>query len=185
VSAFTIYVLDTNAVIDLKTQVPLGEQWDLFQQLQSLVEAARIAFPRQVVREMSVAQHPDAPGVWLVGGAASRMQHAQPSDETVVEVLAIAPGLVDPDATTEQADPYVVAMALELAADLIFDVIVVSGDKTDRPGHTSVVTACDRLGLRTCSVDDFISWARADASATVGEPLPDMPNPPPEATGSN
>jgi rRNA maturation endonuclease Nob1 len=178
VSAFTIYVLDTNAVINLKKRVRLEEQWDLFQRLQSLVLAGRIAFPRQVVKEVSEVQHPDAPGVWLVGGAASHMQHAQPSEESLAEVLAVAPGMVDPDATFEHADPYVVAMAWELAGEAEFDVIVASDDKTDRPGNTSVVTACERLGLETCSIDEFISWVQSDLATPIQEPLPGVSSPP-------
>jgi hypothetical protein len=100
------------------------------------------------------------------------MVHGEPSDDSLAEVLNAAPNMLDPDASIEHADPYVVAMALELTAEPDFDVIVVSGDRVDRPGHTSVVTACGRLQVRTATVDAFLGWVRGVQAA---------PDEPPEA----
>lgn len=40
--------------------------------------------------------------------------------ETVKSVLSRAPTLIDPNATREQADPYVVALALDVASGDLF-----------------------------------------------------------------
>lgn len=119
-------------------------------------------FPRQVVREISAIRFPDASGAWLVG-VAPLMTYPQPGDETLARVLTSAPDMLDPDAEREPADPYVVAMALELQGRAASEVFVVSRDKIDRPGSTSVVTACGLLGLRARGVDEFIEWVSGAA----------------------
>lgn len=62
--------------------------------------------------------------------------------------------VVDPNKTKEDADPYVLALALQLLEEG-HDVCVVTEDRVDR-NRIAVTNACTRLGLPHCSVRDFL-----------------------------
>lgn len=155
---FRIFVIDTNAIIDIKL-LPLAEQWPCCNLLQVLVEQGHLAFPKQVPAELKVAEHPDAPGAWIVGGAAPAMVFDQPAEQTLADMQARVGLMFDPNQTREPADPYVVAMAKELADDG-FRVTVVSADRRRKGGLVSVRDACDTLGIPYVGLDELLSWAR-------------------------
>jgi len=97
--------------------------------LSAMVERGRIAFPRQVVREVAEHDHPDATGAWIAHAAKS-LHYSYPDDDTVAHVVRQVPELIDPSKSVDQADPYVLALALEIAdMDANFEVIVVTKDK--------------------------------------------------------
>jgi rRNA maturation endonuclease Nob1 len=159
-----IRVLDTGCLIELKRLIAVAEQWPMLVRMGALVETGCIAFPRQVVAEMKAAKHPDAPGVW----AASHQgwsRHRQPRDDSVAEVLGAAQ-LTDPNSEgPEPADPYVVAMALEIHEKCVSSqVVVVTEDRIDRmPVKESIVTACERLELKWCDTQEFVVWLSAQS----------------------
>lgn len=157
-----VRVIDTSSLIALKRLLPVGDQWPCLLQMSALVETGHLAFPRQVTVEMKAGRHPDAPGAWAASVRGWTLHH-QPSDDSLAEVLAVAQ-LTDPasEADTEVADPYVVAMAWEIReAHPDRDVVVVTEDRVDRlPAKESILTACNRLELTTCSAEDFIDWLK-------------------------
>lgn len=76
----------------------------------------QIAMPRQVIREIERTAHPDLPGAWAPG-VRGALRH--PLDVDFVHlrrVMAEAGQVVDPNKAEEDADPYVAALALHLAA---------------------------------------------------------------------
>jgi hypothetical protein len=157
-----IFVLDAGAVIRVKHLVKVDEQWAILDTMMSCVRSGEMCFPRQVATELSDLKFPDAPGAWA-GHAKSLICHREPEDEYVARVLSSTPDLIDPDATgPEPADPYVVAMALDLLGVYPPSRIqVASDDKVDRPPlRMSVKTACDRLGIDFCEPEEFIGWVR-------------------------
>lgn len=170
VSGFRIFIVDTSAVVRLKT-VPVAEQWATLQLLVSLVQQGRMGFPKQVVQEgVDRAQHPDAPGAWLAH-VAPFQQHPEPESVTLRRVLEAAT-LVEVTADHDVADPYVVAMALELK-DEGFDVVLVTHDKVDRlPVKESIATACDRLDIVHCELDAFLEWALSPTKLSAAPIVP-------------
>jgi hypothetical protein len=157
-----IFVLDTALLIKIKQLVKVDEQWALLDAMMQHVRAGEICFPRQVATELTGQRWPDAPGAW-VGHARGLVCHHEPADGCVAQVLAMTPELIDPDATgVEPADPYVVALALELCG--LYPscrVMVASDDRVDRPPvRLSVKTACDRLNIEFCEPAPFIAWVR-------------------------
>jgi hypothetical protein len=68
--------------------------------------------------------------------------------------MAEAGDVVDANKAKEDADPYVLALALQLLGDG-HDVVVVTEDRVDR-NRIAVTTACDRLGIQHCSVREFL-----------------------------
>jgi hypothetical protein len=152
-----LVVLDSSVVIHLKQVLKVAEQWPFLLRLTRLVEAGVVGWPRYVRKEVAEGQYPDAPGAWIAGQEAQPFP--EPEYDSVAEVLAVAQ-VVDAEAEDEVADPWVVAMALELR-DRHPDcrVVVASDDVVDRlPVKESVGTACERLGLDLWSCEDFVRW---------------------------
>ncbi len=160
-----IFVVDSGALFNMKRAgvVKVDEQWPMFSRMSEMVRTGEIAFPRHVANEMIRAQHPDTPGTWAAGSKDSIL-YPDPTDDAMAEVQSVAQ-LTDPagEAEYEPADPYVVAMAFEIAERYPDgEVIVVSDDYVDRmPRKESVQTACDRLGLECRRSVDFAEHMRS------------------------
>lgn len=155
-----IVVVDASILIELKTAVPLDEQWQLFRAMEDHVKSGCLAFPKQVAREMRDGKYPDGPGVWTAD-AKSHIVHADPALETLAEVLDVAPGMVDANAglDMEKADPYVAAMAVELTTRYPGSrVVVATNDVIDRPPFTSLAAGCGELSIECWRTEDFVRW---------------------------
>jgi hypothetical protein len=89
---------------------------------------------------------------------AQRLQHPLDVDYKYVrQVMAIAPNLVEATQRKDVADPYVVALALQLkdAGEVIE---VVTDDFVDHlPIKVALGTACDRLQIAHISCEDFLT----------------------------
>ena len=165
-----VAILDANALIDLK-KVRVSLQWKLFRELEELVRAGAICVPNHVIREVSDVPHPDTPGTWAKGieqdqqyqleadpRYVSQVMGGRPMAATLWEepILGV-PEVLDQHADTEQADPYVVAMALQFKTEAR-DCVVVTSDSKDRPGKTSPAKACQILGIRTATIEEYLDW---------------------------
>ncbi len=155
-----VWILDTSALIEFKRLLPVAEQWNGFVRLERLVENGRIAMPRQVLAESTRVSHPDVPGAWAAG-MRGRLQHTlDPGYHFLQLVMGRAGDVVDPKKTTEEADPYVVALALH-TRERGFDVVVVTADVVDRPPNKiSLATACARMNVDTATPEEFLAEAR-------------------------
>lgn len=150
----TVWVLDTSAIIDLKTKVPAKKLWEVLKHLEQLIDEGTIVFCREVARETKDVAHPDAPGTW-VHGVESLVKHAfDPDEEVLQEVLSIVPDVIDPSKPID-GDPYVLAQAEQLRRAGM-DPIVVTQERTDRPSKIAMTTACDRLGLAHEDLEEFL-----------------------------
>jgi hypothetical protein len=150
-----LYVLDSASLIRLK-RIPVRDQWELFRRLEEMVADGAIAMPRQVIREVSEISHPDVPGVWARGVEPRLVHPLEPDYEILEEVMVQAGDVVEPDDPGDPADPYVLAIALQLQRNGN-ECMVVSDDVVDRPPlKTSVKTACKRLHLSHCTLEEFL-----------------------------
>lgn len=158
----TIVVVDTSVLIEFKSIVGINDQWRLLLQMTEHVKAGALSFPRQVVKEMSEGDYPDAPGAWVVE-AKKDCRHPQPAEETLTTVLGVAPLLVDIESTKEYADPYVAAQAHELQdRHQSSRVLVATNDTVDRPPvKTSLLSACSDLDIEVISPEDFVKWVES------------------------
>lgn len=154
-----LVVLDSSVVINLKRLLKVTEQWPFLLVLTERVEQGTVGWPRFVKQECTTVRYPDAPGAWLAGQASQPFR--EPDYETVAEVLGVAQ-LVDTEAEEEVADPWIVAMALELRAEHPHArVVIASDDVVDRmPQKESIRTACERLGIERWCCQDLIDWIR-------------------------
>ncbi len=131
-----------------------------------LVEGGGVIVPVHVERELKPnTSHPDVPAAWAFAKARLGPAKREPSPACVRHVLSVFPQLVDPDREREDADPYVVALALELK-DAGQDVVVVTHDVKDRlPRKQSIKSACDHFGLAVIRLKEF---REAIAAAMAG-----------------
>lgn len=154
-SGLKVWVLDTSALVETKTLVSVADQWNTFKLLEEMVQSGSIAMPRLVIREISEIAHPDLPGAWAPGVRDLQSHPLDPDWEFVQQVMRKAGDVVDPNKNKEDADPYVIALALQLERDG-YDVTVVTEDRVDR-NRIAVTTACSRLNLRHCSARELFA----------------------------
>lgn len=151
-----VWLTDSSALISIKTAVPASKQWTLFRRLEALVEAGALAFPRHVRLEMQFLIHPDAPGVWA-DGVFPAIKHPVDPDLSYVRRVMSSPAkaVVDPNKTREDADPYIIAQALQLM-DAGHDVCVVTEDHIDTAVRIGLTRACDLCSVKWKRLSEFL-----------------------------
>ncbi len=162
-----VWILDTSALVEAKAALSVADQWQTFKQLEDMVRAGAVAMPRLVIPEISEIAHPDLPGAWAPGVRDIQQHPLDPEWEHVQRVMAEAGDVVDPNKTKDDADPYVLALALQLVAEG-HDVCVVTEDRVDH-NRIAVTTACDRLGIMHCSIRDFLGGLGIKTKKPAGE----------------
>lgn len=151
-----IWLIDASAIIRIKTTVPESKQWELFKALEVLVEKGQLAFPRQIKEEVSGMTHPDAPGVWVHGVFSAIKHPTEPGVDFIRKVMASeASAVVDPNKTREDGDPFLIAMALELA-EAGHGVCIVTNDCNDTADRIGLSNACDILEVDWITLEDFL-----------------------------
>jgi rRNA maturation endonuclease Nob1 len=161
-SCEAIFILDSSVIIELKRKVPADRQWELAKRMELMIEKGRITFPPQVLREIRGQPHTDIPEAWVLAVAPKITHPNTPAYEHVEVVMDVAADLIDVDTEIDPADPYVIALALEMYGEG-FDVCVVTADVVDRePLKISMRTACERLRMPWMDADDFVDCIYED-----------------------
>ena len=145
-----VWILDSSAAINFKS-VPIDSQWEVGERLLALVRQGLLQFPEPVHYELTapeIIQHPDVPGAWAARAWQLMSPKPSPSPETIREIFRSHSELIDEDARFDQADPYVVALALEHARSS-YSVTVIADDDALR-------TACDSFGIPTMSSAELV-----------------------------
>jgi hypothetical protein len=146
-------VIDTSSLLQVRRDVPRSGRSRVFKGLSALVSGQQLVFPCEVYEELRVGHDGLKPGSkdeafdWAKAVHDAATRHGT-DYEAVRRVLAKVPDLVDYDKPRgpDDADPYVVALALRLR-EMGHDVIVVTEDRNDKPDKTSIATACGLLRL--------------------------------------
>ena len=148
-----VWIVDSSALIKAKTIVAVNNQWASFKHLEQMVIEGRIALPRQVIKEMSEIAHPDLPGAWAPGVRGSLQHPLDAGYDYISHVMSVAGDVVDVNKASEDADPWVLALALHIREDG-YAVCIVTEDVVDR-NRISIATACSRLNIDWCQVRGF------------------------------
>lgn len=108
----SVYIVDTSSYIDIKIHYPMKAFPTFWDNFETLIREGRVQSPITVFEEIS--RRDDELTEW------SRINHDRvffdhtPSIlEKVEEVLGLFPDLIDATREHDQADPYVIAMAID------------------------------------------------------------------------
>lgn len=138
----------------------MSRQWDAFKHLEAMVFEGKIAMPRQVINELTKIVHPDLPGAWAPG-VRDLQKHPLDADfDHIRHVMAVAGDVADVHKTEEDADPWVLALALQLV-DIGLETCIVTEDVVDRTS-ISIATACGKLDLQHTRVRPFLEHCGID-----------------------
>lgn len=164
-----VWVLDSPALIKIKdiyspTKAPDPVRLSAApEHVSTLLQAGQVAFPRQVREELNrYKDKEEMLAVWSRQNVQQQV-HQQPQFESVAEVVSLIPNIQDIRKQSEDADPWIVAHALELHRTG-YAVSVVSEDINDRPWTTSIRTACAKFELDFVHTRSFLNHIGAPES---------------------
>jgi hypothetical protein len=110
-----LWVVDTSSLIQIREAgLPTQRQTAVFRKLTELAEGGRLIFPPQVREELERSDRDHSDDAAIAWVKRTKVLAERPADmDTVLRVLARAPLLIDPNLTRDQADPYVIALAMD------------------------------------------------------------------------
>jgi hypothetical protein len=156
-----IWVIDTSSVIAIRRSIENTKKAQVFTQMTALVQGGRLFFARQVLDELARAVDPKSPDTqykWAKENEAQACER-RPSLDEVKEILRVVPTVLDPnkDTGSEEADPYVLALAAQLRAAQL-EARVVTEESKDYPRKMSLSTASGLLGIPSVPLVAFLRF---------------------------
>ncbi len=155
-----VWVIDTSSITEVRRSFPKPEQRLVYARLKGLVTGGHLVFPVEVLKELERAGNPkaladDLPLGWCKDVAPTAVSN--PSLDTVKGVLARVREVLDPDKPrgAEEADPYILARAVELQGDGR-PVTIITEDKTNKPRKLSLSTAAGLLLIPAVTMLPFL-----------------------------
>lgn len=145
---FPGYCIDTNALIDLwRRFYPSDIFPSLWKDLEDLISENCLIAPREVLSEL---------GKWddeLLKWAKKHKKMFKDLDydqmQEVTKILKDFPSLVDPNKTTPDADPFVIALAISK------DWTVVTSEKPSTGGRAKIPDVCKKCNVKCISLIEF------------------------------
>ena len=157
-----VWVIDSSSIIWIKQNSTRVECARTLRELDALVVAGQLLFPKTVLVEMerwvgTKAEAEDPPLAWAKRNS-KHLKHLPERPDTLSVVLAEVPQVLDPDKVggAEEADPYVLALALMLQNEGRA-VTVLNEERKDRADKMSLTTACGVLRLVSLPVGTFLA----------------------------
>jgi hypothetical protein len=162
-AANVVWIIDTSSIAQVRRSVANARKSDVFDQMGKLVDIDRLVFPAQVVEELDRAADPSSPDQQYLWAKKHKTRAAQnsPTLDKVKEVLSAVPNVLDPDKDTgaEEADPYILAMALHLRETGV-DARIVTEEVRDYPRKMSLNTAAGLLGIPSVNLMAFLGFEK-------------------------
>jgi hypothetical protein len=155
-----IWVADTCSIVEVRRVFPKdADQVRVYKRLQAMVVASEYCFPKQVVGELEALRStrgPDRPLEFVKNNESNACVHPIPYS-LVVDILKEVPGVLDHKkvATHDEADPYVLALAI-LLAEQGHQVTLLTDERKDNPSKMSMNTACGILRLPCMPTRTFL-----------------------------
>ena len=156
-----IWVVDTSSVAEIRRSIENSKKGYVFARMGTLVQDGRVVFPKQVVGELERVADPQSPDPqyqWAKQHEGKATERA-PSLEEIKDILGAVPTVLDPDKDTgvEEADPYVLAVAVRLRAEGK-DARIVTEETKDIPRKMSLRTAAGLLGVPSVPLKAFLHF---------------------------
>ncbi len=152
-----VWALDTSSLIALRSTYSRARHAEILAALTGLVSEGRLVFPKAVVEELERYAGRDNPALLWAKAQAGAAAAREPSWQSVKDVLSQVPEVLDPDKEgTEEADPYLLAMVLELRSEAIDARIVTEEFKTSG-AKMNLGSAAGALGFASVSIRTMLS----------------------------
>ena len=133
------YCIDADALIDLKNNYPLDVFPALWMNIEFLIRQGRLIAPAAVRKEIERGTDMLVP--WAKKQSKMFFKPTSNQLSIVRKVLSKFPGLADPNAIYDKADPFLIALAIE-KGDLFGPCVVISHEKS-----TKVPRACKTFSI--------------------------------------
>ena len=153
-----IWILDSSSLITIRTQTARTSRERMYAQMARLVSEGRLRFPPEVIGELKRYVGAENPALeWALANATTATKDS-PALNAVQAVLASVPEVLDPDKEgTEEADPYVLAMATD-ALGHSDDVRVITEDVKATGAKMSLAGAAGYLGIPAVTLRVFLKF---------------------------
>ena len=162
-AANIVWIIDTSSIAQIRRSITNPRKSAVFDQLGQLVSNGRLVFPDQVVEELERAADPTSPDQQFLWAKKHREKaiRNQPTLDGVKEVLSVVPMVLDPDKDSgaEEADPYILAMAVLLRGTGV-DARVVTEEVRDYPKKMSLNTAAGLLGVPSVNLMALLGFEK-------------------------
>jgi rRNA maturation endonuclease Nob1 len=148
------YVIDTSALVDLRINYRQSNFPSLWDQIAALIAEGRAVAPTQVLHELE--RRDDELLAWVTLHEA---MFREADAACAREVIDAFPGLFDPEKLTEDADPFVVALARAPSQMALFSAptnVVVTHEEM-RPGRIRIPDACRHYGIPYMRIPDLVA----------------------------
>lgn len=154
-----IYIFDANVFINLhrinKHSIPLpNEVWE---KLGELMDKGKIISHTTVYKEIvSESKNPDNVSKWVMAHKDSFKSQTQAQLKTISEVVEKYPKLIDYGNERDQADPWLVALAVEMSnQDIAHDYAVVTQE--NQTSTVKLPAVCREFGIRAIDLASFFT----------------------------
>ena len=152
-------MIDSSSLMDIKSKTSHEVRPKLYAHLTFLAAEGRVRLPREVVEEMkrgAQTRHRDEALEWVLACEAQACI-VEPSVEELRAIMREVGDVVDhkKDSGEDDADPYVLALAVKLQGQGL-SVRIVTEDRTDRLRKVSLTTAAGILGVPSVPLSGFM-----------------------------
>lgn len=152
------FIIDTSSLIEIRQLVPAKDRRNVLGRMSRVVASGTLVFPTEVVAELERYEGEDDPiRDWAVANRRLATRISPPFEKLrAVMTHSQVKRVIDPDKATsvDEADPYVLALALSLKDHA--EVVVITEETKDRRDRISMGTACGLLRLFRLPVRAFL-----------------------------
>lgn len=155
-----IYCFDASAFIMLgrTTENIIALPDELWDHLKKMMEDGEIISHEIVFEEInSGTKNPDFITKWIVDKKAGFLKKTDSQITDVSRIVKQFPGLINPEAEHDQADPWIVALAMQKCKEKTlfeeYDCVVVSQEK--QKSSMKIPAVCKYFGVKHLSLKEF------------------------------
>ncbi|MFC2013461.1 DUF4411 family protein [Chloroflexota bacterium] len=159
-NTLTIFCFDSSALIDLHKYYGEKHIPELWKELDSLFNNGKIVSHEIVFNELtSYAKNPSSLSKWIMSKRSSFKAMTGIQAQYVASIIDLFPNLIDRNHEKDQADPWLIALALEEKHQLSLfstEIIIVSQENPSSPHKIPAV--CKHYGIRHFDLFEFFSF---------------------------
>jgi len=155
----TIYCIDTSSLVNLRLWRPRKRYREVWERLDELIGQGRLIAPKEVLEELH--DRDDALLRWARKRKPMFRAISRELATRVQDIVNRFPGLVDPDQPTRNADPYVVALAIQQSKLVYQPTVCVVTEEKYAPGKIRIPHVCEAYGLKYLTIHQmflFEGW---------------------------